>query len=175
MEDYLKSGGVKSNLEILSSPPLPSPLSPGIPSSQTSRENLFLQGYGRQWGEKLTYSVGLAYGTGTIIGGSYGLIVGLRRGGATRKLFLNSVLNSTTTHGPGLANQAAVITMFYCGFNNLIQLVTDTDEVLNSTLAGALSGGVFKLGSSWLTAAKFSAASAGIFTALDFGFRHGYF
>lgn len=76
-DDYLNSGGVqsvgilnqakrqvpKASLDLTSS-------SPSWSSSQSAvnhksvPENLYLQGYGRQFGEKMTYSVGLSYGSG---------------------------------------------------------------------------------------------------------------
>eukprot|EP00921_Rhytidocystis_pertsovi_P023640 GHVQ01037887.1.p1 GENE.GHVQ01037887.1~~GHVQ01037887.1.p1 ORF type:complete len:175 (+),score=26.02 GHVQ01037887.1:168-692(+) len=173
MDDYLKSGKIQTNLEILSKPPPTGGGGSGI-SSPRRKDDLFLQGYGRQWGEKLTYSVGLAYGTGTLFGGTYGLAKGLRKGGATPKLFMNSLLNSCTTYGPSLANKAAVITIFYTGFNNLIQLATGQDEILNSTAAGALAGAMFKTGTTWRAAGKYSLASAGLFTCVDAAFRYGY-
>lgn len=69
------------------------------------------EGYGRQFGEKMTYSVGMTYGGGLLTGGFYGGLLGIRQGGATPKLFVNSVLNSCSRYGPALANQSAIITM----------------------------------------------------------------
>lgn len=57
MGDYLKTGSVNYDLEILKKKP--------EKKLSLDKQNLYLQGYGRQWGEKLVYSVGLAYGTGT--------------------------------------------------------------------------------------------------------------
>ena len=62
---------------------------------------------------KMTYSIGLTYGAGLLTGGFYGGLLGIRQGGATPKLFLNSVLNSCSRYGPALANQSAIITMYY--------------------------------------------------------------
>ena len=62
---------------------------------------------------KMTYSIGLTYGAGLLSGGFYGGLLGVRQGGATPKLFLNSVLNSCSRYGPALANQSAIITMYY--------------------------------------------------------------
>ncbi|SBS85065.1 mitochondrial import inner membrane translocase subunit TIM23, putative (TIM23) [Plasmodium ovale curtisi] len=56
MGDYLKTGSVNYDLEILKKKP--------EKKLSLDKQNLYLQGYGRQWGEKLVYSVGLAYGSG---------------------------------------------------------------------------------------------------------------
>eukprot|EP00386_Alphamonas_edax_P012529 GDKI01039094.1.p1 GENE.GDKI01039094.1~~GDKI01039094.1.p1 ORF type:complete len:170 (-),score=44.81 GDKI01039094.1:29-538(-) len=168
MDDYLKSGGIKTNLDIIST--TPRSRSPTL----QQKDELYLQGYGRQWGEKLTYSTGLAYGSGLMIGGGYGFLLGVRKGGATPKLFLNSILNSCATQGPALANQAGVITMFYVSFNNLISWARGQDDVINAAAAGALSGGLFKATTSWKAAAKYSVVSSAIFTGIDLAFREGY-
>ncbi|OLP74627.1 hypothetical protein AK812_SmicGene45781, partial [Symbiodinium microadriaticum] len=50
MSDYLSTGGVRSP-EILINTPRPRASTP------VSKDELFLEGYGRQFGEKMTYSV----------------------------------------------------------------------------------------------------------------------
>merc|ERR1712070_17942 len=106
MSDYLSTGGITAP-EILINAPQRRAEKP------KSRDELLLENYGRQFGEKMTYSIGLMYGTGLFAGGSYGFLLGLRQGGATKKLFVNSVLNSCSRYGPGMGNQAAIITMYY--------------------------------------------------------------
>merc|ERR1719482_2325551 len=113
MADYLTTGGFKEP-EILKN-------APRRVEQTRSKDELFLDGYGRQFGEKMTYSIGLTYGGGLLLGGTYGLMLGLRKGGATSKLFINSVLNSCGRYGPFVGNQAAIITMYYVTFNNLVQ------------------------------------------------------
>ncbi|KAF8822693.1 putative mitochondrial inner membrane translocase subunit TIM17 [Cardiosporidium cionae] len=167
MDDYLNTGGVRSNLEILTK-------HGATPPKQLSREELYLQGYGRQWGEKLTYSMGLAYGAGLCIGGTYGLFNGLRQGGATPKLFVNRVLNSCTAYGPGLANQTAVISLFYYGFNNILRTVRASDDEIDAALSGLLAGGMYKITTSWRSALKYSTTACAVFTAVDYGLRRGY-
>merc|ERR1719379_2278885 len=112
MTDYLATGGIRSP-EILANVPKRA-------EPQRTREELYLQGYGRQFGEKMTYSIGLTYGLGLLSGGSFGFLMGIRKGGATTKLFVNSVLNSCSQYGPFLGNQSAIITMYYVCFNNFI-------------------------------------------------------
>ena len=88
----------------------------------------------------MTYSVGLTYGLGLLCGGTYGALLGLRQGGATSKLFVNSVLNSCSRYGPALGNQSAIITMYYVSFNNLISWLRGADDMGNAATSGAQIG-----------------------------------
>uniref|UniRef100_A0A0G4I2L1 Mitochondrial import inner membrane translocase subunit TIM23 n=1 Tax=Chromera velia CCMP2878 TaxID=1169474 RepID=A0A0G4I2L1_9ALVE len=166
MDDYLKTGRISppETLDILHKRP--------TAAQPLRKEELYLHGYGRHFGEKLTYSTGLAYGTGLAVGGSYGLALGVSKGGATRKLFLNSVLNSCSTHGPGLANQCGVITMFYVGFNNLVAWIRGEDDVINAATSGFLAGGLYKVTQSWMAAGRYAAASTVAFTGVDLALRY---
>merc|ERR1712039_552941 len=139
MSDYLSTGGIRSP-EILVN-------APRRTEAPSSRDELFLEGYGRQFGEKMTYSVGLTYGLGLMCGGTYGALMGLRQGGATSKLFVNSVLNSCSRYGPYLGNQSAIITMYYVGFTNLISWLRGADDMGNAAAAGALGGALYKVAS----------------------------
>lgn len=55
--DYLQSGGISTDFAA-----------PGRVQMRTKpkKEDLYLKGYGRQFGEKMTYSLGLSYGLGMI-------------------------------------------------------------------------------------------------------------
>ena len=162
--DYLRTGGVSTDFNIpsrgLSQRPAP------------RKEDLYLKGYGRQFGEKMTYSLGLSYGLGILAGGTYGLFHGLSKGGATTKLRVNSILNSCSTKGPNLANQAAIMTMFYVGFNNLFSWVRGEEDIYNAVSAGSLSGALYKSSSGIKSVAKHSVLGGVVFSGLDYAFRH---
>mmetsp|Transcript_44934 Transcript_44934/g.83870 ORF Transcript_44934/g.83870 Transcript_44934/m.83870 type:complete len:170 (-) Transcript_44934:33-542(-) len=167
MSDYLSTGGVRSP-EILINTPRPRAATP------VSKDELFLEGYGRQFGEKMTYSIGMTYGAGLLTGGFYGGLLGVRQGGATPKLFLNAVLNSCSRYGPALANQSAIITMYYVCLHGFLGFFRTNDDGLNAVGAGAASGALYKVaGRSWQTAAKYSGASCVFFTGIDFLMRTG--
>lgn len=74
------------------------------------------------------------------------MVEGLRRSPATAppKLRLNSVLNSMTRRGPFLGNSAGVIAMVYNGINSTIGYYRGRHDSVNSIVAGALSGMLFK-------------------------------
>lgn len=52
--------------------------------------------------------------------------------------------------------------MFYCGFSNVINMVTGSDRWINAPIAGSLAGGLFKAAGSWRAMATYSVASGGI-------------
>merc|ERR1719424_2677439 len=169
MSDYLSTGGMRP-LEILAPGAAPRPV-----AAPRSRDELMLENYGRQFGEKMTYSIGLMYGLGLLSGGSYGLALGLRQGGATKKLFVNSVLNSCSRYGPGMGNQAAIITMYYVSFNNLISWVRGADDIGNTCTSGAIAGALYKVaGRSWEAMGKYAVVSSVAFSGVDFTMRNGY-
>lgn len=74
------------------------------------------------------------------------MIEGLNRSPANAppKLRLNSVLNSVTRRGPFLGNSAGVIAMVYNGINSTIGHYRGRHDSINSVVAGALSGMLFK-------------------------------
>ena len=162
--DYLQTGGINSDFSTPSR-------RQSIRQSQ-KKEDLYLKGYGRQFGEKMTYSLGLSYGLGILGGGTYGLFHGLYKGGSTTKLRVNSVLNSCSSKGPGLANQAAIMTMFYVGFNNFFGWIRGEEDMYNSVAAGVISGGLYKSAAGAAHMAKYSALGGVVFTSLDYAFRH---
>jgi len=161
--DYLQSGGISTDFSTPSR---------RIGRAAPKKEDLYLKGYGRQFGEKMTYSLGLSYGLGILAGGTYGFFHGLSKGGATTKLRVNSILNSCSTKGPNLANQAAIMTMFYVGFNNIFGWIRGEEDMFNSTAAGAISGALYKSSSSVKAIAKNSVLGAVVFSGLDYAFRN---
>lgn len=56
-DDYLQRGSVSSNLSILQN-------IPKTYQRSSRKEDLYINSYGRLWGEKVTYSTGMAYGAG---------------------------------------------------------------------------------------------------------------
>jgi len=99
----------------------------------------------RGWSDDLCYGTGVTYLTALTVGGAWGLQEGLRRSaGQPPKLRLNSALNAVTRRGPFLGNSAGVIAMVYNGFNSFIGHMRGKHDSVNSIMAGALSGMIFK-------------------------------
>ena len=160
-DNYLTTGGVSSSISGFQTPSKPS----------KSKDELYLQGYGRQFGDQMTYSVGCAYGSGLGLGALWGLLEGVKRGGENRKLFVNSVVNGCATRGPLVANQFGILTLFYVVSNNLIGFLRSEQDSLNAGLAGGLSGGLFKSCAGWKMAGRYAAASALGFAGIDFAIK----
>ncbi|ORM39575.1 Ubiquitin-conjugating enzyme E2 27 [Babesia sp. Xinjiang] len=140
-----------------------------------SDNQLYLRGYGRHWGEKITYSVGLAYGSGLLLGGSFGLVKGVAKGGATRKLFINSILNTCGTYGPRLGNGAACVTLLYCVINTVTKLSRGEragEDAYIAPAAGLAAGALYKCKGTWPALAKYSLGSAAAFSAIDYALRN---
>ncbi len=100
----------------------------------------------RGWSDDLCYGTGVTYLSALTLGGAWGFVEGLRRSppGAPPKLRLNSVLNGMTRRGPFLGNSAGVIAMVYNGINSLIGHYRGRHDSVNSVVAGAISGMLFK-------------------------------
>lgn len=120
-----------------------------LPSKQL--EYLFEDEYapgGPSWGARICYGAGMTYLTGLSIGGSWGLIDGLRNpaGRASGRLRLNCILNSCTARGPFVANNLAMVALLY----NLVHGAVikarkgqQADEV-SATASAAAAGLIYK-------------------------------
>ena len=100
----------------------------------------------RGWSDDLCYGTGTTYLTALGIGGMWGFAEGVNRSppSAPPKLKLNSILNGMTRRGPFMGNSAAVVAMLYNGINSSIGAVRGKHDTVNSVMAGALSGAIFK-------------------------------
>ncbi|CAN6461971.1 unnamed protein product [Victoria cruziana] len=103
----------------------------------------------RSWGENLTYYTGCGYLSGAIAGAGKGLIDGIkaREEGDTLKLRVNRILNASGHTGRKFGNRVGVIGLLYAGMESSIVAVRDSDDVLNSVLAGLGTGALFKAAS----------------------------
>ncbi|KAK1443326.1 hypothetical protein BgAZ_202020 [Babesia gibsoni] len=172
MDDYLTVGSVHPKLEILQQNGI-GVKKPDYVAPKFTNNQLYLSGYGRHWGEKMTYSVGLAYGTGVLVGGSFGVIKSVAKGAATRKLFINSMLNMCGVYGPGLGNKAACVTLLYYVINNIVKLAdTSGNDVYHAPAAGLAAGALYKCKGSWPSMGKHSVGSAVAFTGIDYALRN---
>ncbi|EEP81369.1 mitochondrial import inner membrane translocase subunit tim23 [Uncinocarpus reesii 1704] len=110
----------------------------------------------RGWSDDLSYGTGTTYLTALSAGGLWGLTEGLKKTppSAPPKLRLNAVLNSVTRRGPFLGNSAGVLAMAYNGINSTLGYARGKHDAVNSIVAGALSGMLFKSYSTGLIRVK---------------------
>ncbi|KAK9460784.1 Tim17/Tim22/Tim23/Pmp24 family-domain-containing protein [Lipomyces oligophaga] len=98
--------------------------------------------------DDLCYGTGFLYLGGLGIGGVYGFAEGLRQQppNAPAKLKLNSVLNGITRRGPFLGNTTGVLAISYNMINGFLDVTRSYHDIYNSVVAGALTGGFYRLG-----------------------------
>jgi len=103
----------------------------------------------RSASENLTYCTGVGYFTGSILGGGYGALKGLKPPTAgipdTSKLRLNRVLNGASNRGMFFGNTIVVLGLFYAASDSFMVYMRDgEDDALNQVAAGAAAGMMFK-------------------------------
>jgi mitochondrial import inner membrane translocase subunit TIM23 len=100
----------------------------------------------RSWGENLTYYTGLGYLGGSIAGSA----VGFRRAtsaaepGDSFKIRTNRILNSCGQDGRRLGNRMGVIGLLFAGAESGMIALRDTDDWINTVVAGLGTGAVFR-------------------------------
>eukprot|EP00918_Siedleckia_nematoides_P096625 GHVU01211975.1.p1 GENE.GHVU01211975.1~~GHVU01211975.1.p1 ORF type:complete len:195 (-),score=21.61 GHVU01211975.1:219-803(-) len=139
------------------------------------QNNLYLASYGRGLERKFLFNVGFAYGSAMIFGSAYGVGVGLRRGGATRKLLINSVINGCTSHGPPLANGFAALSILYTPTRALLSWArgSSSEDISNTPFAGAAAGALYRVGYPLPVVGRYALGAAALFTGVDLCFRSG--
>ncbi|WJZ94342.1 hypothetical protein VitviT2T_013214 [Vitis vinifera] len=100
----------------------------------------------RSWGENLTYYTGIGYLSGALSGAAKGLVDGVKASepGDTVKLRINRILNASGHAGRKFGNRAGVIGLMYAGLESGIVAVRDTDDVVNSVVAGLGTGALYR-------------------------------
>ncbi|KAH7858447.1 hypothetical protein Vadar_023967 [Vaccinium darrowii] len=103
----------------------------------------------RSWGENLTYYTGIGYLGGATAGAAKGFVEGVRavEAGDTMKLKVNRILNGSGHGGRKFGNRAGVIGLMYAGLESGMVAIRDTDDVVNSVVAGLGTGALYKAAS----------------------------
>lgn len=115
----------------------------------TSPEYLFQEesvAQRRSWGENLTYYTGIGYLGGAAFGAGKGLVEGVKasEAGDTMKLRVNRILNASGHAGRQIGNRAGVIGLLYAGMESGMVMARDTDDIINSVVAGLGTGALYK-------------------------------
>ncbi|CAH1422797.1 unnamed protein product [Lactuca virosa] len=135
----------------------------------TSPEYLFQEesiAQRRSWSENLTYYTGIGYLGGAVLGAGKGLIEGVKasEAGDTMKLRVNRILNASGHSGRQIGNRAGVIGLLYAGLESGMVHIRDTDDIINSVVAGLGTGALYKA-----AAGPRSAAVAGAIGGITVG------
>ncbi|KAI3916465.1 hypothetical protein MKW92_005922 [Papaver armeniacum] len=114
-------------------------------SLPTSPEILFEE-KGRAWNENLVFYTGAGYVLGGISGALKGTVDGLKsaEAGETIKLRTNRVLNGGGHTSRKFGNTAAIIGMYYAGFESLLESCRDTEDEWNTVGAGFGTGALYR-------------------------------
>jgi import inner membrane translocase subunit TIM23 len=109
----------------------------------------------RNWSENLTYYTGCGYGSGAIAGGVKGAVEGLRSQEAsdTTKIRVNRLLNASGQRGRATGNTLGILGLLFAGFESTASHYRDTDDMLNTVIAGLGTGVLYKAAAGPRTAA----------------------
>uniref|UniRef100_A0A3Q7JWH5 Mitochondrial import inner membrane translocase subunit TIM23 n=1 Tax=Solanum lycopersicum TaxID=4081 RepID=A0A3Q7JWH5_SOLLC len=100
----------------------------------------------RSWGENLTFYTGIGYLSGSVVGAGKGFIQGVKASepGDTLKLRINRILNGSGHNGRKFGNRFGVIGLMYAGLESGMVAIRDTDDVINSVVAGLGTGAFYR-------------------------------
>uniref|UniRef100_A0A2P2JAK3 Mitochondrial import inner membrane translocase subunit TIM23-3-like n=1 Tax=Rhizophora mucronata TaxID=61149 RepID=A0A2P2JAK3_RHIMU len=100
----------------------------------------------RSWGENLQYYTGTGYLSGAILGGAKGSVDGIRaaEAGDSLKLRVNRVLNSGGQTGRKFGNNLGVLGLMFAGIESALIQWRDTDDLVNTALAGLTTGAIYR-------------------------------
>ncbi|OVA17245.1 Mitochondrial inner membrane translocase subunit Tim17/Tim22/Tim23/peroxisomal protein PMP24 [Macleaya cordata] len=103
----------------------------------------------RSVGSNVQYYAGPGYVSGAIFGAAKGSVEGLKAAerGETMKIRINRVLNSGGQTGRRFGNSLGAVGLIYGGLEGWITHKRDTDDTLNSVLAGLGTGALYKAAS----------------------------
>lgn len=116
------------------------------PKPDQRLEYLFEDEYvanGPSWGARICYGAGITYLTGLAVGGTWGLLDGLRNpAGITRRLRINCIMNACTARGPFVANNIAMLALLYNLIHGGVIKLRDGRYDLASSVASAAAAGI---------------------------------
>ncbi|KAG6395702.1 hypothetical protein SASPL_141826 [Salvia splendens] len=103
----------------------------------------------RSWGENITYYTGIGYLAGATGGAAQGLATAVKaiEPTDTTKLKINRILNGSGHRGRQIGNRCGVIGLMYAGLESGMVAWRDTDDVINSVVAGLATGALYKAAS----------------------------
>ncbi|KDP23649.1 hypothetical protein JCGZ_23482 [Jatropha curcas] len=100
----------------------------------------------RSWSENLQYYTGTGYLSGAIAGGIKGSWEGIRTAepGDSMKLRVNRILNSGGHAGRKFGNNLGVLGLMFAGLESALIHYRDTDDLVNTVLAGLGTGAIYR-------------------------------
>ena len=117
--------------------------------TKRSGDDLYIEGYGKRWGEKLTFTVGVSY----LVAATFGLGVGGYRAwaaaGKYRQQRSYHSINTVGITASRFGNASAAASLMYCINGKIIDLVfeeeiQDFGRQARNTMVGAITGTMYK-------------------------------
>lgn len=118
-------------------------------SKQKTSDNLYIEGYGKRWGEKLTFTVGITY----FVAATYGLVMGVYLGNKAaakhRQLRSYHVMTTIGKTATRYGNASAAASLLYCLTGKSIDLIfeeelQDVGQNVRNIVAGGVTGLLYK-------------------------------
>jgi mitochondrial import inner membrane translocase subunit TIM23 len=115
--------------------------------SKFTKENLYIEGYGKHWGEKMTFTIGVSYCMTAVVGFFMGFrstaVIGDELG-ENRRVLSRCVL-SANRFGIGGASAS----FLYCVTGKMIDLlfeeeIKDYGKTARNALSGVVTGAIYK-------------------------------
>ncbi|OMJ76842.1 hypothetical protein SteCoe_23689 [Stentor coeruleus] len=115
----------------------------------SKKDSMYLEGYGKHWGEKLTFTIGFSY----CISAFAGVFVGFRRARlgslmTSHQWIINSISQSARTAGE-FGNSGASVSLLYCLIGKLMDLlfeeeIRDYGLWTRNAITGGITGALYK-------------------------------
>lgn len=115
----------------------------------SNKDSMYLEGYGKHWGEKLTFTIGVSY----CLAASVGFFVGIRRMRTgslmtSHQRLMNSIGQCARTAGE-FGNSGASVSLLYCLIGKLMDLlfeeeIRDYGLWTRNAITGGITGALYK-------------------------------
>jgi len=113
------------------------------------KEELYIEGYGKKWGEKMTFTVGVSYFTAAIVGLGAGAYQAKKDVAKHRMLKTYHMINTIGKTAGRYGNGAAAAGLMFCMAGKMVDLVFEEEiqefgTTSRNVFVGALTGALYK-------------------------------
>eukprot|EP01087_Luapelamoeba_hula_P014306 TRINITY_DN4176_c0_g2_i1.p1 TRINITY_DN4176_c0_g2~~TRINITY_DN4176_c0_g2_i1.p1 ORF type:complete len:190 (+),score=19.43 TRINITY_DN4176_c0_g2_i1:62-631(+) len=120
------------------------------------------QGRKLTWGDRFTWLIGGAYLTGSAMGGSYGVVHGLRSSGVENRLALARALNGASKFGTSGGQKAAIMALMFSSLQTVGSVFRNREDKWTVIGAAAVTPAIYYSQSGILRMLGSSVVGAGV-------------
>ena len=118
-------------------------------SKQRGSDNLYIEGYGKRWGEKLTFTVGITYFVAATFGLGMGVYYGNKAAAKHKQLRHYHIMTTIGKTATRFGNSSAAASLLYCLTGKSIDLIfeeelQDYGQNIRNVIAGGVTGLLYK-------------------------------